>query len=92
MSKRFAIVAMACCATAVSALIMAGTAFAAFPGTNGKIAFVHDPGTAGSNIDIFTMDATGQNRTPLTSTPDDDYDPSWSADGEMIAFSRYAAG
>ena len=38
------------------------------------------------------MDPTGLNRTPLTSTPDDDYIPSWSADGEKIAFSRYPPG
>jgi Tol biopolymer transport system component len=90
MSKRFEIVVMACCATAVGALLMAGAAFAAFPGTNGKIAFVHLPGSASS--DIFAMDPTGLNRTPLTSTPDDDYTPSWSADGEKIAFSRYPPG
>jgi hypothetical protein len=92
MSKRFGIGALACCVALAGALVMAGGALAAFPGTNGKIAFVHDPGTAGSNTDIFAMDPTGQNQTPLTSTPDDDFFPSWSGDGEKIAFTRYPPG
>jgi Tol biopolymer transport system component len=91
MSGRFGIVVLTCCAIAAG-LLMAGSALAAFPGTNGKIAFVHDPGTAGATSDIFAMDPTGQNRTPLTSTPDDDYTPSWSADGEKIAFARNPPG
>jgi Tol biopolymer transport system component len=92
MGKRLEIVVIACCATAVGALLIAGVAFAAFPGTNGKIAFVHDSGTPGSNLDIFAMDPTGLNRTALTSTPDNDLYPSWSGDGERIAFTRYPAG
>jgi Tol biopolymer transport system component len=90
--KRFGIGVLLVCLALAGTLVMAGGALAAFPGTNGKIAFVHDPGTASSNTDIVTMDPTGQNRTPLTSTPDDDYDPSWSADGERIVFSRYPTG
>src|SRR6266511_3479064 len=70
----------------------AGGALAAFPGTNGKIAFVHNPATSGSNRDIFTMDPDGQNRIQLTNAPDDDFDPSYSADGEKIVFARDPQG
>src|SRR6266511_3594765 len=88
MSRRFNVVAAICWAAALGALLTAGSALAAFPGTNGKIAYIHQPGS--SNIDIFAMDPTGLNKMPLTSTADDDFDPTWSADGEKVAFSRYA--
>jgi Tol biopolymer transport system component len=87
MSRRIRIVLVALFATA-GALLVAGGALAAFPGANGKIAFTHDPGTAGSSGDIFTIDPTGQNLTPLTSGPENDVEPSYSADGERIVFSR----
>ena len=61
---------------------------AAFPGANGQIAVVHLSGAPGSSQDLFAIDPTGQNRTPLTSTPEDDAFPSYSADGERIVFSR----
>ncbi|HYU61420.1 MAG TPA: hypothetical protein VEK39_11720 [Solirubrobacterales bacterium] len=90
MSRRFNVVAAICWAAALGALLTAGSALAAFPGTNGKIAYIHQPGS--SNIDIFAMDPTGLNKMALTSTADDDFDPTWSADGEKVAFSRYAPG
>ena len=67
-------------------LLTAGSASAAFPGTNGRIAFVNDPGTAGSNSDIFAIDPTGANPTQLTTDPGFDFDPSYSPDGEKILF------
>jgi Tol biopolymer transport system component len=88
MSRRRRIALTALLATAAGALSVAGNAPAAFPGANGKIAFTHDPGTTGSNEDIFTIDPTGQNLTPLTSGPENDFEPSYSADGERIVFSR----
>ena len=69
-------------------LIAATDAAASFPGTNGKIAFSNHPGTNEGNSDIYTMDPTGQNRTQLTTAAEDDYDPSYSADGERIVFVR----
>ncbi len=92
MSRRLRIALAALCATVAAALLIAGGAPAAFPGANGKIAFAHDPGTAGSSGDIFTIDPTGQNLTPLTGGPDYDQEPSYSADGEWIALSRAPAG
>jgi hypothetical protein len=55
---------------------MAGSALAAFPGANGKIAFWHDPDiNSGVFTYIFTLDPTGQNRTALTSGPNYDVAP-----------------
>ncbi len=51
---------------------------AAFPGTNGKIAYVK-----GSSI--FTMNPDGGGQSKLTSGNS----PSWSADGQKIVFGRY---
>src|SRR5215210_6647117 len=64
-------------------LVGVANASAAYPGANGKIAFVN--GTPGS-YDIYTMNADGSARTQLTSAPGDDVDPVWSPDGTRIAF------
>jgi len=91
MRYRLRIAALACglvTLVALVGLVAASGALAAFPGTNGKIAFGHDEGTAGSSFDIFSMDPNGQNRMQLTSGPEDDAEPSWSANGEKILFRR----
>ena len=90
MTRRFAVVAAICGAVA-AALVMAGSAFAAFPGANGRIAWTHDTGAPDSTPDIFAADPNGQNRVQLTSGADDDDFPAYSADGEKIAFARYPA-
>ena len=47
---------------------------------NGRIAFVY-------GYDIYTMNADGSDRTPITQTPNMvDVDPQWSSDGTRIAF------
>jgi hypothetical protein len=61
------------------------TANAAFPGTNGKIAFTSDP--TGSDLDVYTMNPNGSGQTNLTSNPASDSIPTWSPDGEQILFS-----
>jgi Tol biopolymer transport system component len=60
---------------------------ASYPGSNGRIAFVNLP-QFGADQDIYSMDAGGGHRTRLTKTPDNDAFPSFSGDGERIAFSR----
>jgi WD40 repeat protein len=59
------------------------SAFATFPGENGKIAFTI--GREG-NAEIYVMNADGSGRTRLTNNPGDDINSSWSPEGTKIAF------
>ena len=74
-------------AAALLAVVMltlaAPSADAAFPGQNGKIAFVKENfRNGGSGIFAIQPDGSGQER--LTSGYD--YSPSWSADGQKVVF------
>jgi Tol biopolymer transport system component len=60
-------------------LVCTGVAEAAFPGQNGKIAYVHDD-------DIWTVEPDGSGATQITSGPARDAQPNWSPDGKQIAF------
>ncbi|MGD2027129.1 MAG: protein kinase [Anaerolineales bacterium] len=55
-----------------------------------KIVYVADggPNQFGNDfdLDIWTMDADGQNQTNITLYPGNDYDPIWTPDGEKIVF------
>jgi Tol biopolymer transport system component len=69
-------------------LIMLGLAEpagAAFPGKNGKLAFVSE---RDGNPEIYTMNSDGTGVKRLTNSPGPDLYPSFSADGSMIAFTR----
>ena len=44
------------------------------------------------NSEIYVMDADGKNQRRLTNHPATDFSPSWSPDGEKIAFSSYRNG
>ena len=58
---------------------------AAFPGKNGKIAYVKENfRTSG----IFTMNPDGSEQTKIGSG----YSPSWSADGQKVVFERFTGG
>lgn len=59
-------------------------AWASFPGDNGLIAVTHFTGPLDSEIYVMRPDGTA--RTPLTSSPFGNQQPSWSADGQRIAF------
>ncbi len=74
----------------VGALLMSAgaSADAAFPGGNGKIAFVRYL-EGGSHI--FVMNADGSGVTRLTESPGYDFAPAWSPDGAKIAFTRVDA-
>lgn len=63
------------------ALATAGAAHSAYPGKNGKIAFVR----SGS---IWMIDASGRNAKRLTTGEN----PAWSPDGSLIAFDRANKG
>lgn len=56
---------------------------AAFPGTNGMIAFDTN---RDNNEDIYVMNADGTNPTRLTNASASDHGAVWSPDGTMIAF------
>ncbi len=77
----------------------AGTAHAAFPGTNGLIACSgplgpNPPPTGGSFLEIFTMDGSGAidgsgaptSQVRLQNNTTSDFNPRFSADGTQIAF------
>ena len=55
-----------------------------FPGPNGQIAFSSD---RDGNFEIYTMNSDGSDETRLTEDDANDFDPSWSPDGEKISFS-----
>src|SRR3954451_23693915 len=76
-------------AFALSALIVAATATAAFPGGNGKIVFQTN---RGGNAEIFTMNANGTNRFTLTRNSTEDTTPRSSHDGRHIVFASNRDG
>jgi WD40-like Beta Propeller Repeat len=72
-------------AIALSSVAVAPIADAAFPGQNGRIAYVT---TAGDHRAIYTVDARGADPQPLIDLGSgrDAINPAWSWDGQSIAF------
>jgi Tol biopolymer transport system component len=68
---------------AVMLMLAAGSADAAFPGQNGKIAFSKENFRTGGS-GIFAIDPDGGGQERLGSGYG--YSPSWSADGEQVVF------
>jgi Tol biopolymer transport system component len=80
-------VTVATLVTAISAL-WCSPAEAAFPGANGKLAFVKNLAPSTEADEIFSIDPDGSNQTQLTANTVGDGFPAWSADGAKIAFRR----
>jgi Tol biopolymer transport system component len=72
-------------AIALSSVAVAPVTYAAFPGLNGRIAYVT---TAGDHRAIYTVEARGADTQPLIDLGSgrDAINPAWSWDGQSIAF------
>ena len=78
---------------ATAAPLSAATAAqAAFPGSNGKVAFdrpVPRPG-GGTDFHVFTIDPDGTGERSITTPGASDTNPSWSADGRRLAVTSFS--
>jgi Tol biopolymer transport system component len=96
MSPHFSRAALASGGALLTAGAFAASAHAAFPGTNGRVAFEAIPrfsSPAGfysfNDSRILTAAANGTDIRPLVDVSDDDaeaHDPVWSADGKWVAY------
>ena len=89
-----ALTATAAAILVVSLLVLvaaAEPAQAAFPGTNGKFAFVSYPPENSSATEIYTANTDGSNVTRLTDTFFNIYDlaPAWSPNGKQIVYESH---
>ena len=57
-----------------------------------RIAYAHQPGSAGADWDIWIADIDGTNRTQLTADGANDNQPDWSPDGRRVAFTSDRGG
>ncbi len=87
---RHVLIAVATTSLAGMSLVTPAPAAAAFPGSNGLIAF--QSSRASDNYDIWVMDGGGGSAARLTTDPAEDTDPAFSPDGSKIAFQRYDGG
>src|SRR4051794_12578510 len=71
----------------------AAPARAAFPGTNGLIAFEHEePAGDHTQVDVFTVRPDGTGVTRITHSPNNnEFGPNWSPQGTRFAFWRTKA-
>ncbi len=84
--KVFMMAAAAALALGLLAMLTAKPAEAAFPGKNGKIAFVSNRDTGGG--EIYTIKPDGSGATRITFPTGGNSDPAFSPDGAKIAFKR----
>jgi Ca2+-binding RTX toxin-like protein len=75
-------------------LAAASPAAATYPGQNGRIAFVKNPGPSFSRYvaSIYTIAPAGGEPVNLSGTNGEDQAPSWSASGDRVIFERRHQG
>jgi TolB protein len=78
---------LAAAAILLLAFAVSGSAWAAFEGANGRIAFSRSAG-AGFDYDIATMRPDGTGRRPVVESRFADFEPAYSADGRRLIFVR----
>jgi len=83
------LVTMGLAACFVVSSTKAPPAGAAFPGENGRIAFVRD---GAQDSHIFRISPSGTELNKISTVPRFDSSPSWSADGKKIAFAGVLKG
>jgi TolB protein len=74
------------CFAVLAALAFAAPAHAAFPGKNGKLGF--STFVNGGSYEVFSMNPDGTGAVNLSQNPISDLEPSWSADGSRLLFTR----
>lgn len=79
-------------AAALSAVAVPSAAQAAFPGQNGRIAFMTRDRTSDANSAIWSMDGAGANLDRLTNNVVADQTPAVSPDGQKVAFATNRDG
>ncbi len=72
----------------VASSLFPATSWAAYPGENGLI--VYAATASDGNTELFTISPSGGDPTQLTDDSASETDPSWSADGQRIVYSRGA--
>ena len=72
--------------------ILPATAWATYPGANGRIAYAGYPGQHATDDDIFTILPNGSGVRQLTDDAVGESDPSWSADGRRLTYVSVAPG
>jgi TolB protein len=88
------LIAIGAIVVTILACVSPSAAVAAFPGANGRIAYVSvedelvDEHTFAPRGDIVTVLPDGSGRQELTDGPASEGGPSWSADGRRLVFSR----
>lgn len=82
---RVIIVVAVLVACAAALLVVSQKAEAAFPGLNGRIAFSSN---RDGDSEIYKMFPDGSNQKQVTYNNTSDTNPTWSPDGNMIAFQR----
>jgi Tol biopolymer transport system component len=81
--------AVAAAVLLASVVVWSEAAEGAYPGANGAIAFETN---RDGNLEIYAMAADGSAPVNLTQDPAEDGDPTWSPDGDRLAFVKASEG